>query len=211
MDEKDVLQKFRRQKIITLEQLVCLLQCSAITVRRRLKKWQTYTSINKNGRYYCLPAIPRFDEHGLWWHKQIGFSKHGNLKKTLIRMVRDSPAGLDASEIGRLLKLAPRSFLSHFRHIAGIHREILRGRFIYFSDEPGIFLKQKSKREQAAERARSEIPSDAEAVAVLADLIKHPDSTIEDCSKRLRRKGVAVAPEAVGNLLRRHGIKKNRI
>jgi len=38
MDEKHVLQKFRRQKIITINQLVKLLTCSVITARRRLKK-----------------------------------------------------------------------------------------------------------------------------------------------------------------------------
>ena len=85
------------------------------------------------------------------------------------------------------------------------------GRFIYYSDEPAVLLKQKAGREQAAERARAEIPSDAEAVAVLVDLMKHPDSTLGDCSRRLARKGLAVSPEAIGNLLDRHRIKKNGI
>lgn len=209
--ERNALVKFQKKKVLTISQLRELLQCSVSTVRNRLRAWRVYTSFNQNGRYYTLPSIPRFDEHGLWWCKHIGFSRHGNLKQTLIQIVRDSPAGLEASQIGRLLRLAPRSFLSHFRNIAGLHREIHRGRFIYFSDEPSIFLEQKSRREQAAERARIEIPSDAEAVAVLADLIKHPDSTLQDCSKRLKRKGVAIDPEAIANLLDRHGIKKNRI
>jgi len=45
MDEKEILVEFKRQKIITIEQLIQLFQCSAITVRRRLKKWKTFTSI----------------------------------------------------------------------------------------------------------------------------------------------------------------------
>lgn len=209
--ERNALMEFRKRKVLTISELRELLQCSIPTVRNRLKAWRVYNSFNQNGRYYTLPRIPRFDEHGLWWYRQIGFSKHGNLKQTLIRLVRSSTMGLDASQIGRLLRLAPRSFLSHFRAIAGLHRESQRGRFIYFSDQPSTLLKQKSRREKAAERAKAESPSDTEAVAVLADLIKHPDSTLADCSKRLKRKGVAVAPEAIGNLLDRHGIKKNRI
>ena len=209
--ERNALAEFRGRKVLTVSQLRELLQCSVSTVRNRLRAWRVYTSFNQNGRYYTLPRIPRFDEHGLWWHKQIGFSKHGNLKQTLIQIVRDSAVGLDASQVGRLLRLAPRSFLSHFRDIAGLHRESQEGRFIYFSDEPSILLKQKSRREQAAERARAEIPSDAEAVAVFADLIKYPDSTLQGCSKRLKRKGVAVGPQAIRNLLDRHGLKKNRI
>ena len=209
--ERNSLAEFLKKKVLNISELKELLQCSIPTVRNRLRAWRVYTSFNQNGRYYTLPRIPVFDEYGLWWYKQIGFSKHGNLKQTLIKIVRDSAVGLDASQIGRLLRLAPRSFLSHFRAVAGLHRESQRGRFIYFSDEPSILLKQKSRREQAAKRARAEIPSDAAAVAVFADLVKHPDSTLADCSKRLKRKGVAIAPGAIGNLLDRHGIKKNRI
>jgi len=209
--EQNALGEFRKKKVLTVSQLRELLRCSLSSIRNRLRAWRAYTSFNQNGRYYTLPATPRFDEHGLWWHKRIGFSKHGNLKQTLIRIVRDSPGGLEASQIGRLLRGDPRSFLSHFRSIEGMHREIQQGRFIYFSDEPSVLLKQKARRAQATERARTEIPSDAEAVAVLADLIKHPDSTLRECSRRLARKGLAVSPEAVGNLLDRHGIKKNRI
>jgi len=57
MDEKNVLRKFRAKKVFTIEPLICLLKCSIITARRRLKKWKTHTSINKNGRYYVLPEI----------------------------------------------------------------------------------------------------------------------------------------------------------
>ncbi len=209
--EQNTLAELREKKVLTIGELRQLLRCSVSTVRNRLRAWRAYTSFNQNGRYYTLPAIARFDDRGLWWYKHIGFSKHGNLRQTLIRIVRDSPAGLEACQIGRLLRLDPRSFLSHFRGIEGLQREMQEGRFIYFSDEPSILLKQKARREQASERARTEIPSDAEAVAVLADLIKHPGSTLQECSRRLARKGLAVTPEAVGNLLDRHGIKKNRI
>jgi DeoR/GlpR family transcriptional regulator of sugar metabolism len=71
MDEKLALERFQRQKIITIDQLVELLTCSVITVRRRLKKWQTYTSINQNGRYYTLPQIPVFDDNGLWRYRSV--------------------------------------------------------------------------------------------------------------------------------------------
>jgi len=128
--EQDALAEFRKKKVLTISQLRELLRCSVSTVRNRLRAWRTYTSFNQNGRYYTLPAIPRFDEHGLWWHKRIGFSKHGNLRQTLLRIVRDSPAGLEASQIGRLLRLDPRSFLSHFRGIEGLQREMQEGRFI---------------------------------------------------------------------------------
>jgi len=206
--ETFVTKEFRRRKVLTVRQLVELLGCSIPTVRNRLNSWRAYTSYNHNGRYYTLPAIPRFNEHGLWRYKTVGFSKHGNLKQTVIQLVRNSAGGLDAAEIGRLLALPPRSFLSHFRNAAGLSRQRLEGRFIYFSDEEAVFSRQKHAREQAMQRLRTEIPSDTVAVAVLADLINHPDSTLKACSRRLGRKGIDIPPEAIGRLLDYHGVKK---
>ena len=97
-----------------------------------------------------------------------------------------SAIGLIASEIGRLLGLLPRSFLSHFRNIPDLARERLEARFIYFCDEQAVFQEQKQSREQAMQKLRIEIPSDTVAVFVFADLIKHPDSTMKACSRRLR-------------------------
>jgi len=85
MDEKQVLQTFSRKKILTIDQLVDLLQCSVITVRRGLKQWSAFTSINKNGRYYTLPRIPLFDENGLWRYQTVLFSNHGNLTQSIYR------------------------------------------------------------------------------------------------------------------------------
>ena len=69
-------------------------------------------------------------------------------------------------------------------------------------------LKQKQRREEAIEKRRGAVPSATDAVLVLADLIKHPDSSCEDCSRRLKRRGVDIAPQAIQTLLDYHGIKK---
>jgi len=103
---------FRAQKVATINQLADRLQCSVPTARRRLKQWKTHTSYNKNGRYYVLPDVVRFDADGLWRYRGIGFSRYGNLKQTVVGLVRGSPSGLRAGELGKLLGLEPRSFLS---------------------------------------------------------------------------------------------------
>lgn len=202
------LKTFKTQKVMTVSQLADLLYCSVPTVRNRLRAWKAYNSYNKNGRYYTLPTIPKFDEHGLWKFKGVFFSKHGNLKQTVIQLVRSSLMGLGGSEIGKLLGLAPRSFMSHFRKIDGICRERFQGRFIYFSDEEAVLLKQKQRLKKALEKRRAAVPSATDAVLVLADLIKHPDSTCEECSRRFKRRGIDIAPEAIQSLLDYHGIKK---
>ena len=109
------LKTFRARKVCTIPQLADLLECSAPTVRRRLKGWSAHTSYNKNGRYYALPDVVSFDANGLWRYGTICFSRHGNLRQTLIGVVGNSRAGLCAAEVRELLGVEPRSFLSLFR------------------------------------------------------------------------------------------------
>jgi hypothetical protein len=92
-----------------------------VTARRRLKAWRAYTSYNRNGRYYTLPEIAQFDDMGLWRHQGAFFSKHGNLKQTLVHLVVHSVQGLSGAEFGEILGLQPRSFLSHFRDHPAIY------------------------------------------------------------------------------------------
>jgi hypothetical protein len=84
----DVLQIFRKEKVITIKRLVDLLHCCERTVQRHLRKWRTYTSYNCNGRYYTLPDIPQFDEYGLWGYRGIFFSRNGNLRHTILGACR---------------------------------------------------------------------------------------------------------------------------
>jgi len=207
MDEKKVLQKFRRQKIITLDQLVKLLTCSVITARRRLKKWQTYTSINKNGRYYALPQIPVFDENDLWWYQTVLFSKHGNLTQTIVELIRASEKGLSAVEIAGIVDLAPNSsFLSRIKDVPGIRREKHQGRFIYLSDRPEIYNKQKHR--WTFSRSIADFPTDAQAIIILVQLIKHPGIGIEQLAGKVAKQDGRIDPGAVRRLLQFHGLLK---
>ena len=210
MDEKHALQKFKRQTVITITQLVQLLQCSVITARRRLKKWKVYTSINKNGRYYTLPQVPVFDDNGLWQYQTILFSKHGNLKQTIIQIIRQAPTGLSAADIAKIVALSPSSSLfGQIKNAAGIRREKYFGRFVYFSDNPAIYKRQK---QQWALNRQSNInwPTDAEAVVILVQLIKHPGISLEQLTAKVALQGQRIASEVLGSFLQRHGLlKKN--
>jgi hypothetical protein len=203
MDENRVLDNFRRQKIITIEQLVRLLKCSVITARRRLKKWQTYTSINKNGRYYTLPQIPVFDKNGLWKYQTVIFSKHGNLKQTIVALITGSQKGLSAVDIGQLVDLVPNSsFLSQFKDVPGVKREKHQGRFIYLSDSPEIYTRQKQQ------WTTIDFPTDAQAVVILVQLIKHPNISIEQLADRVSDQGQSVEPAIIRSFLQFHDLLK---
>jgi len=195
---------FRAQKVGTIDELAGLLQCSVSTARRRLKRWKTHTSYNRNGRYYVLPDVARFDADGLWRYRGIGFSRYGNLKQTVVGLVRESPAGLRADQLRRLLGLEPRSFLSAFRDHAALRRERHRGRFVYFAAEGKVFREQRQRRMAMGREA--ELPSDAEAVAILVERIKQPRSSVEELVVRLKAQSVRVSVQGVRNLLASHGL-----
>jgi hypothetical protein len=203
MDENRVLENFRQQKIITIEQLVKLLKCSVITARRRLKKWQTYTSINRNGRYYTLPQIPVFDKDGLWKYQTVIFSKHGNLKQTIVALITGSQKGLSAVDIGQLVDLVPNSsFLSQFKDVPGVKREKHQGRYIYLSDSPEIYTRQKQQWTTIV------FPTDAQAVVILVQLIKHPNISIEQLAERISDQGQSVEPATIRSFLQFHDLLK---
>jgi hypothetical protein len=207
MNGNHVLERFRRQKIITIGQLVQWLKCSVITARRRLKQWQTYTSINNNGRYYTLPQIPVFDENGLWKYKTVLFSKHGNLKQTIVTLITESDKGLSAAEIAEFVELVPNSsFLSRFKSVPGVRREKHQGRFIYLSDRPEIYSRQKQTR--ASRQPAAGFPSDSEAVEILVQLIKSPDIGIEQLAAKVSKPGKPLAAAMIRRFLGFHGLLK---
>jgi len=208
-NEAKILNDVFERKVITINELSSMLNSSVETARRRLKLWDAYTSYNKNGRFYTLPTIPEFDKNGLWVYQSIRFSKYGNLKQTIIKQIKLSKAGYDASELSDLLGIPVRSFLSYMKTNKDIKREKIQGRFIYFSEVEDEFLKQKNFRNNMTRIIR--LPKDTDAILILAEKIKNPLMNFEALSLLLREKKCFVTPESIRNLFEYHGLteKKN--
>ena len=84
---KTVWHQLEKAKIFNIGELASLLTCSVPNARLKLKQWQAYTSYNQNGKYYTLPQVPGLTIMVLWRYKNAAFSRHGNLKKTVIHLV----------------------------------------------------------------------------------------------------------------------------
>jgi hypothetical protein len=208
VDFSEVLEPFRAHKVMTIEQLSTLLGISPRNTHNHLKKWNVITSYNKNGRYYVLPDIPKFDAHGLWSINDIYFSKHGNLKITVIHLVDTSEMGLDAMEIGKLLKLNPRSFLSHFGQSPDLRREKIAGHFVYFSRQVARFENQLKERLEYTEVTTSSLLSDTVGIRVLVEKIHYPKLSLEQLAKRLQNQAAPVTPKKIRAFFLRHGVLK---
>jgi hypothetical protein len=210
--DQDTIKVARRHlekiKVFNIEELTSVLTCSIPNARLKLKQWRTYTSYNQNGKYYTLPKIPEFNHHGLWRYKNVAFSKHGNLKKTIIHLVAVSSAGLSGREIGERLGLSPRSFLHHFKECAGIHREKHDGVFVYFSDNDEVHEKQVRQRNSLFRRSAIVTISDPEAVMILVSIIRHHDIAVEEILTLPEIRKSKMKPLNIQGFMEYHGLLK---
>lgn len=198
----------QKKKVFTFDELLAALNCCTRSARSLLKQWQSFTSYNQNGRYYTLPNIPHFDKNGLWQFGEIHFSKHGNLKKTVIELVNESLSGLSGQQLGDLLGLSPGSFLHHFRDIPGIRREKQGGVYVYFSADEHRYKDQSQRRASSLETASI---TEADAIAILVALIKTHGITPEQIMALPQVKARRLSWAAIEKFLHHHDLLKRTL
>ena len=87
-------QHLRRNKIADLPELKRVLGTDTdLTVFRKLKELDYLASYTHRGRFYTLPEIAHFDDHGLWSHEDVWFSRQGTLLATVEIFVNQSLQG----------------------------------------------------------------------------------------------------------------------
>lgn len=209
---KAIKQDFRQKKIFRLSEVMNALSCSIATARRRLNEWHVYSSYNKNASYYTLPDVPQFNEHQLWHYRDVYFSKYGTVQKTLEVLIENSTTGLNVIEISKLIGVSAHNILSQqtLRH-ENFFREKHHGIYIYYSKDSIICAKQKEAREKSYHHLKQlELPSDTESIIILVELIKHPDDTVIQLSRRIQHRELSTSITKIRNLLNYHDLlKKN--
>ncbi|MCP4393653.1 MAG: hypothetical protein GY804_05225 [Alphaproteobacteria bacterium] len=200
---------FNEHKILSLSEVAEKYDYSIRTIQRKFAALSVLKSYNKNSRYFTLPEIPEFNQHGIWFHEDIYFSKHGDLRSTVQNLICTSESGLNGNEIGEIVNLLPRSFMHHFRNIEGIFRDKYDGVFIYFSNDPEVYKNQSINRNQSI--SMKEI-SDANAVKLLVEYIKNPDLSSEELSITLmNRTKTNLSPSMILDFFSFYGIVKKNV
>ena len=140
-DSLKKLQKlFLKQPIVDMSALFKILQTkSRMSIFRRLKGIGYFSSFTHAGKYYTLTNTPQFDDKGLWFHQEIGFSQFGTLKATIIELVCGSSAGLTHLELSQLLRIKVYNSLLDLAKEGQIGREridksLALFRFVWVSD-----------------------------------------------------------------------------
>jgi len=206
MKSNSLKEMFKKSKVLTLNQVSKTHNCSVRTVQRQFAELAVLRSYNKNSRYYTLSEIAKFNAHGIWCYQDILFSKYGDLRQTVKHAIVASDDGLSGNEIGDIVNLLPRSFMHHFRQMEGVFREKHGGVYIYFSNDPTIYARQKFKRIRASDIKKI---SDAIAIKILVGYIKHPELSEEELSSILmREQQLDISVPLITNLLSFHGLLK---
>lgn len=196
----------KKYKVFTFKELLKLLNCSTRTGRLKIKQWGVHNSYNQNGLYYAMPMVPEFDENGLWFYQNVFFSKHGNLKQTVVHLIETSPSGLTGRQIGEIVNLSPRSFMHHFRNVPDIKRKKQEGVYVYFSREPGRYKQQLQNMSADVEKPISNV----HAILILISVIKHYGITIDDIAALPEIKESKISKNSVYKFMVKHGLlKKN--
>ncbi len=217
--ELEVVRRLRRERIGTMKILREELAVSHMTVFRALRKYGYHSSVNHNASYYTLHDIPRFDEDGLWTYREVCFSEHGSLSKTLVSLAEKSPAGLTVAELEQRVKTKVGNLLSRLCQQQQLSR--------CFAGREAVYLAVDTEKQQRQERERQEShslrassSSDADqarfpprydaitVLEILMQVIKTPAAEAAELAKTLRARGVKITAVRVQRVLDFYAIKK---
>ncbi len=200
---------FDQEKCYTIDQLHYSMNYSLISIRRFLKEIGYFSSFTHNSKWYTLKTIPSFSKNGIWFYRDIGFSKHGNLNQTILHFVDRSKQGLTAKEVFNILSVPCHSVLNQIYKKKRVDRFNTHEGFHYLS------MIEKKKRMQLMRLQTLAPPKSIErlipqtAVYVLVESIKNPEASLLELSMAVEKRGVKAPQEAIAQLFKDHDLKKN--
>jgi hypothetical protein len=194
---------FGRQPCWMIAPLAKQLNYSVPSVRRFLVQVGYLSSFTHNGRWYTLSSIPRFGKDGLWFHRDIGFSRAGSLTNTLVSLTCASTGGLTADQLGEKLRCRCHSVLVKLYRQGRLQRQKAGRSYLYLAADADTAEKQ---RRHLSRPAR--LPAEIE-VMVLAEFIRNPRAGFKRLAKSVSRStGLGLDAAQIQGVFLRHGLKK---
>jgi hypothetical protein len=222
--EAQVVNFLRGVKVATAQLIQGSLSVSRMTVFRGLNKAGYYSSFNFNSSFLTLSETPQFDEYGLWFHKKVGFSRYGTLKKTLKVWVDASNKGCMANELKARVGTDvyhPLSQLLRQKQIKAFH---VGRRAVYVSADVQKGQAQQAvwEEERAIDRAAQiedrplskMFPDDLDGLIVLEvfrEMVRRPEASVASVSRRLQNRGVRINAKQIRDLIAFYSLEKKTI
>ncbi len=180
---------------------------------RDLKTLNLISSFTHTGQYHVLNETARFDQNGLWFFQEVGFSQYGTLKKTLVQITSDSLIGMTHKEMKTLFRIEVQKPLTDLVNTNAITRQLLPGRlYVYLSADQNKAEDQLQRRLAISNRTLDiTLPPESIRIEILVEVIHAPDRTLDATilGPMLRKRGVIIQDEEVSYVLAYYDIKKN--
>ena len=200
---------FRRTRVLDIQELFRLLDTnSRMSVFRRLRDVGYRSSYTHNGCYYTLEGSPQFDVNGLWFHQDIGFSRAGTLKATLVQLVDASEVGKTHGELKPMLRVRVQNPLLRAVHEGHIGRQRLGPVYLYVSADAQRAATQVEGRQRLLEEKTRPLAS-LLVIEVLVEVIQASSEVVVDPTvvvQRLSSRGIEVSDEQVKLVYCEHGL-----
>lgn len=140
---KTIGQFIEQKKVLSFEKLVQSVNVSDITVRRDLRALNYITSYTHRGQFITLPKIPCFDNNGIWFFHEIGFSQSGNSLESILKLIDKSKKGISREEMEDILKISISKQIQILIGQEKLNRVKLGSKYIYLPEE---VMKNKNER-----------------------------------------------------------------
>ena len=159
---------------------------SVPSFHRDLAKLQCITSYTNNSRYYTLPDTPDYDEHGIWRHSGIMFSRNSTAKETARVLICESPSGLSHAELEGIVGIRLYNPLKALVQEEAIISAADGRKLIFFSGDVAVGQRQRNNRSDTA-AAMADHPFNLYAVidVLLAVFLENKDKA-EDAYRFLK-------------------------
>jgi hypothetical protein len=139
MDKKSerlkYIRKFIEMKItVTIDEFFPHIAYCEKTLRRDIKNLRGITSYTHRGKFITLPNIPIFDKNGIWFYKDIGFTKYRNSLDLIVSII-DISEGITKEKIESIIKIKISKQIQILLEKDRLHRVKIGAKYIYLSEE----------------------------------------------------------------------------
>ena len=203
---------FRREKVLDMSTLGGRFPSrSRRSLFRDLAQLGYLTSYSHAGRFYTLADIAEFDERGLWFFQDIGFSRAGTLKQTVALEVENAPEGRTHAELRDLLHVRVHNTLLGLIREGRLAREPFEGLHLYVSADAEQAARQMERR-TAGVTGALRAPTPEETIEILGEALRAapqvPPAAL--VAKRLAARGVRVEGHQIQQIFEAHGLRPEK-
>jgi hypothetical protein len=125
----------RSKKIQIFEQILKQVNCSEVTLRRDIRQIKGITSYTHQGRFVTLEDIPKFDKNGIWFYRNVGFTKYKNSLELIVNLINHSNKGLTREQIQEILRIQIFQQIQTLLKRNELYRSKIGNKYIYYPEE----------------------------------------------------------------------------